>query len=133
MPDLSKGESVDGFTKHTMTSTGDTTKDVSIERGNTLPKGISLKSGRQSIVVANRISLKLGSTVKKYTFNDDELVEVWFHEIAAHAGRISQGHAGTHGKNGRKPADVTARDIESMFPKTETVPKVRDAIKDFLK
>lgn len=129
-PDLSKGESVGSYTKYTMTAKSRSTTSIKVERGNTLPTGVNLKSGRKLIVIANRIALKLGSKVKMFTFEDDELVEVWFHETACHAGRNSQGLLDVHGD---KVVDRCARDIEDMFPKTTTVPKVLTAIQNFLK
>ncbi len=133
-PDLSKNESISGFTKSTMTAKYTSTKDVSVERGNTLPNGVFLASGRKLIVIANRIALKLGGgKFKIFNFNDDELVEVWFHEIACHAGRNSQRISDIHKKSGIGPVDSCARDIEQMFPKTSTVPKVLSAISDYLK
>ncbi len=129
-PDLSSGETVDGFTKYTMTVNSRTTNSVSIERGNTLPTGVTLKSGRKVIVVANRIALSLGDKVKTFKFEDYELLEVWFHEIACHAGRNSIGKPDIHGD---KEVNSYANDILAMFPKATTVSKVFVEIEDFLK
>ena len=54
-PDLSSGETIDGFTKYTMTVTSRGTKSIEFERGNTLPTGVALKTGRKLIAVANRV------------------------------------------------------------------------------
>lgn len=129
-PDLSNGELVDGYTKSTMTQKSHHTHSLSIERGNTLPTGVSLKSGRKAILIANRIALKLGNLVKTFKFTDEELVEVWFHEIAAHAGRNSQGLSDTHGD---KTVDRYGRDIRDMFGKTTTVPKLLLEVEKYLR
>jgi hypothetical protein len=131
-PDLATGESISDLNKYGMTGTFTKTKDVLVERGNTLPGDVTLKSKRKLIVIANRLTLKLGNNTKNYTFNDDELVEVWFHEIACHAGRNSQNKDDFHtGKIGDE-VDACARDIKDMFPKTKTVPKVENDIKVFI-
>jgi hypothetical protein len=128
-PDLN-GEVIDGFTKYTMTVTSRGTKSVMIERGNTLPTGVALKTGRKLIVVANRIALNLGDKTKTFKFEDSELLEVWFHEIACHAGRNTEGKPDVHGD---KEVERWASDIEAMFPKTTTVAKVFLEIQGFLK
>jgi hypothetical protein len=128
-PDLN-GEVIDGFTKYTMTVTSRGTKSVMIERGNTLPTGVALKSGRKLIVVANRIALNLGGKTKTFKFEDSELLEVWFHEVACHAGRNTEGKPDVHGD---KEVERWASDIEAMFPKATTVAKVFLEIQGFLK
>jgi len=129
-PDLSSGETIDGFTKYTMTVTSRGTKSVSIERGNTLPTGVTLKTGRKLIAVANRIALSLGDKTKIFKFEDSELLEVWFHEIACHAGRNTNGKPDVHGD---KDVESCASDIAAMFPKPTTVSKVFVEIQGFLK
>ena len=129
-PDLSSGETIDGFTKYTMTVTSRGTKSVSVERGNTLPTGVTLKTGRKLIAVANRIVLSLGDKLKTFTFQDSELLEVWFHEIACHAGRNTIGKPDVHGD---KEVESYAKDIVAMFPKSTTVWKVFVEIQSFLK
>ena len=128
-PDLGSGESINGFTKHTMTATGDSPSAISIEKGNTLPTGVKLTSGRKLIAVANRISLNLGGKVEMLTFEDFELLEVWFHELAAHAGRFSTNLSNAHGDI---TVDSHARDIKDMFPKATTVQKLFEKIDTFL-
>jgi hypothetical protein len=128
-PDLN-GEIIDGFTKYTMTVTSRGTKSVMIERGNTLPTGVALKTGRKLIVVANRIALNLGDKTKTFKFEDSELLEVWFHEIACHAGRNTEGKPDVHGD---KEVERWASDIEAMFPKATTVAKVFLEMQGFLK
>jgi len=129
-PDLSSGETIDGFTKYTMTVTSRGTKSVSVERGNTLPTGVTLKTGRKLIAVANRIALSLGDKTKIFKFEDSELLEVWFHEIACHAGRNTNGKPDVHGD---KDVESCASDIAAMFPKPTTVSKVFVEIQGFLK
>ena len=129
-PDLSSGETIDGFTKYTMTVTSRGTKSVALERGNTLPTGVTLKTGRKLIAVANRIALSLGDKTKIFKFEDSELLEVWFHEIACHAGRNTNGKPDVHGD---KDVESCASDIGAMFPKPTTVSKVFVEIEGFLK
>jgi hypothetical protein len=129
-PDLSNGETIEGFTKYTMTVTSRGTKSIEFERGNTLPTGIALKSGRKVIAVANRIALNLGDKSRTVKFQDSELLEVWFHEIACHAGRNTIGKPDVHGD---KQVDSYEKDIEAMFPKATTVSKVFGEIQGFLK
>ena len=129
-PDLSEGESIDGFTKYTMTIKGSSTKSFEIERGNTLPTGVTLNSKRKLITVVNRINLKLEGRIKTFKFEDSEFLQVWFHEIAAHAGRNSTQKTDVHGD---KTVDGFARDIKEMFPEATTVPKVFVEIDNFLK
>jgi hypothetical protein len=128
-PDLSDGESIDGFTKFTMTEKGSSTKSLTVERGNTLPTGVKLNSKRKAIAVANRIHLSLEGKIKTFKFADSELLEVWFHEIAAHAGRNSTQKSDAHGD---KTVDAFAKDILEMFPASTTVPQVNVEIKSFL-
>ena len=132
-PDLSKNESISDYSKHIMTPKFTNTKDVIVQRGITLTDGISLASGRKLIVIANRIALKLGEKVEKFNFNDNELIEIWFHEIACHAGRNSQGKDDYHEENPVGEVNSCGRNIERMFPETTTVPKVLSAIQKFLK
>jgi hypothetical protein len=134
-PDLSTGESIDQFTQYTMTKVinnikgAEKVEEVPFEKGNTLPTGTELLSKRKLIVIANRIALKLGSKIKTFEFNDDELLEVWFHEIACHAGRNSRGVPDTHGN---KAVESCSNDIQGMFPKTKTIPMVITEIVDYL-
>jgi hypothetical protein len=129
-PDLSSGETIDGFTQYTMTVSSRGSKSVAIERGNTLPTGVTLKTGRKLIAVANRIALSLGEKITMFKFEDFELLEVWFHEIACHAGRNTNGMPDLHGD---KDVESCASDIEGMFPKATTVSKVFVGIQGFLK
>jgi len=129
-PDLSSGETIDGFTKYTMTVTSRGAKSLSFEKGNTLPTGVALKTDRKLIAVANRIVLSLGDKLKTFTFQDSELLEVWFHEIACHAGRNTIGKPDVHGD---KEVESYAKDIVAMFPKSTTVSKVFVEIQSFLK
>jgi len=129
-PDLSQGESVSGFTKFTMTAKARDVSELAFEKGNTLPTGVKLKSKRKFIAIANRVALDLDGKTEKLKFTDDELVETWFHELAAHAGRNAQGLIDTHGDN---TVDGHAREIRDMFPKTTTIRKVGEAIKKHLK
>jgi hypothetical protein len=96
-------------------------KSVAIERGNTLPTGVTLKTGRKLIAVANRIALNLRDKIKMFKFEDFELLEVWFHETACHAGRNTDGKPDAHGDN---EVERCASDIKAMFPKPTTVSKV---------
>jgi len=129
-PDLSSGETIDGFTKYTMTVTSRGTKSIEFERGNTLPTGVALKTGRKLIAVANRVTLSLGDKTKTFKFEDSELLEVWFHEIACHAGRNTNGKPDVHGD---KNVDSYEKDIEAMFPKAATISKVFVEMQGFLK
>jgi hypothetical protein len=129
-PDLSSGETIEGFTKYTMTVTSRSANSIEFERGNTLPTGIALKSGRKVIAVANRITLSLGDKTKTFKFEDSELLEVWFHEIACHAGRNTNGKPDVHGD---KQVDSYDKDIQAMFPKSSTVSKAFVEIQSFLK
>lgn len=130
-PDLSNGESLSGFTKFTMTNTYHSLHSVSIEKGNTLPTGVKLNSDKKLIVIANRIELMLGKKLQKFEFTDDELVSVWFHEIACHAGRNSEGIADSHLDD---EVNMHAKDIdEVMFKGTRTtLPKLQAAMRKFL-
>jgi hypothetical protein len=114
-----------------MTATARSMKDLVIEQGNTLPTGVTLSSGRKFIAIANRIALKLGNKVTMFMFDDDELLEVLFHETACHAGRNTQGLSDTHGD---AVVDQCAKDINGEFnsPRT-TLPKIVNAINAFLK
>ena len=80
-PDLSSGDSIDGFTQHTMTKEFRSTAAASIEMGITLPDGATLASKqRKLIVVASRIGFKLGDKIKKtLDIDDPELIKTWFH------------------------------------------------------
>jgi hypothetical protein len=130
-PDLSSGETVDGFTQFTMTNNSRSTAGVMVEMGITLPDGVALKSGRKLIVISNRIALTLeGAKTKIFTFNDAELLGTWFHEIACHAGRNSIKKVDTHGD---KEVEASARDIDDMFPKSVTPSKVLVEVQAFLK
>ena len=129
-PDLSSGETIDGFTKYTMTVNSRSTGSVMVERGNTLPTGVALKAGRKLIAIANRIALRLGDKVKMLKFEDSELLETWFHEIACHAGRNTIGKPDVHGD---KDVNSYAKDIVDMFPKATTVSKLSIEIQEFLK
>jgi hypothetical protein len=128
-PDLATGEPIEGFTKFTMTVNSRSAKSLSIERGNTLPTGVTLKSGRKLIAIANRIALTLGDKTKTFKFEDYELIETWFHEIACHAGRNSTGKPDVHGD---KEVDSYAKDIMAMFPKATTATKAFDEVQEFL-
>jgi hypothetical protein len=130
-PDLSNGETVDGFTQYTMTNKSRSTAAAMIEMGITLPTGVSLKSGRKLIVIANRFALSLGNNkVKIFNFEDSELLGTWFHEIACHAGRNSESKVDTHGD---KEVESSAADIDGMFPKSTTASKVLVEVQNFLK
>jgi hypothetical protein len=129
-PDLSNGESVSDFTKHTMTVKTRSVDNLSFEKGNTLPTGVKLKSKRKLIAIANRVALRLDGKVEMFLFNDDELVETWFHEIACHAGRNAQGLPDTHND---KTVNSYTTEIKEMFPETKTIPTVGAVIKEFLK
>lgn len=129
-PDLSTGEPIEGFTQYTMTVKSRGAQSLSFERGNTLPTGVTLKSGRKLIAVANRTVVSFGDKVKTFIFEESELLEVWFHEIACHAGRNTAGKPDVHGD---KEVDSYEKDIKEMFPKSSTVAKVFGEIQDFLK
>jgi hypothetical protein len=129
-PDLSKGETIDGFTKQVaLTQKGRSTKSITIDFGITLPDGVKLNSGRKLIVVANRIALSLEDKIKMFDFDDSELLATWFHEIACHAGRNSLKKPDTHGD---KEVERSASDIEAMIPNGKTVSKVLGEIQGFL-
>ena len=130
-PDLGSGETIDGFTQHTMTESSRSTAAVMVEMGITLPDGVTLKSGRKLVVIANRIALTLGDNKPKmFNFKDAELLATWFHEIACHAGRNSIKKPDTHGD---KEVESCARDIDDMFPKSVTAAQVLTEIQGFLK
>jgi hypothetical protein len=122
-PDLSRGETVDNYTQHTMTEKGESTDKLPLERGNTLPIGVKLKSKRRAIVIANRVRLDLDGAVKTYRMTDSELVATLFHELAAHAGRFDPDDP-MSSAHGDPTVDLYALDVEGMFPETTTVPKV---------
>jgi len=130
-PDISNGETVDPVMNLiAMTTTTRSAESISIDRGHTLALGVTLKSGRKLIVVANRIALSLGGKIKMFKFEDPELIETWFHETACHAGRITKRESDLHGDPGVNRAAI---EIETMFPKATTVPKVFAEIQDYLK
>ena len=97
----------------------------SVAQGKGARTGVSLKSGRGIVLVATRLNLKSGKTSLKFQFQDSEKLEVFFHELACHAGRETQGLVDTHGN---VTVDAWAADIERMFPKSTTFRKVVDTI-----
>ena len=131
-PDLSSGDSIDGFTQHTMTEEFRSTAAASIEMGITLPDGATLASKRRKlIVVASRIDLSLGDKIKKtFAIDDPELIKTWFHEIACHAGENIEGIPDTHGD---VHVDTCAKDIDTMFPSSTILSKVSLEVDAFLK
>lgn len=129
-PDLSKGESVGGFTKYTMSAHAKSVDQLRFEKGNTLPTGVKLKSKRKLIVIANRVALRLDGKVKMFKFTDDELVGTFFHETAAHAGRNALGLPDTHDDDD-KTVNKHADEIDDMFSKT-TMKRVGNAIEQYL-
>jgi hypothetical protein len=131
-PDLSSGDSVDGFTQHTMTGNFRSISAASFEMGITLPDGATLASKRKKlIVITNRIALSLGGKSKK-TFNIDEpeLLSTWFHEIACHAGENTEGIPDIHGD---AHVDLCAKEIDAMFPSSSVLSQVFLEIDNFLK
>jgi hypothetical protein len=130
--DLSTGDSLDGFTQHTMTGTFRSSQAATIEMGITLPDGATLASKRTKlIVITNRIVLTLADKPKK-TFNvdDPELLGTWFHEIACHAGENSEGIPDIHGD---PHVELCAKDIDAMFPKSPILTQVFAEADNFLK
>jgi len=113
-----------------MTVSSRGTKSIEFERATRFRLESLSKTGRKLIAVANRIALSLGDKTKTFKFEDSELLEVWFHETACHAGRNTDGKPDVHGDNN---VDSYAKDIEAMFPKTTTVSKVFVEIQGFLK
>lgn len=131
-PDLSSGDSIDGFSQHTMTSEFRSTASAQVEVGITLPDGATLSSKRKKlIVIASRISLSLGDkTPKPFKMDDSELLKTWFHEIACHAGENTEGNPDIHGD---VHVDSCAADIDAMFPSTSILSKVFLETDAFLK
>jgi hypothetical protein len=131
-PDLSSGDSIDGFTKHTMTGTFHALADVSIEMGITLTDGATLVSKRKKlIVIASRIALSLGGkSAKPFVLDDTELVSTWFHEIACHAGENTEGIPDIHGD---AHVELCAKDIDAMFGPSKVVTQVFGEIDSFFK
>jgi hypothetical protein len=135
-PDLSKGDSIEGFTIGVqLTKTIRTFDASSLEVGYTLTDGLHLKSGRKLIVIANRITVNLGKGTVRFDREDSEVCETWFHEISCHAGRVTQNLSADHGDD---YVEFCAVAVEAMiFPaKTTadpTVAKVRPQVEAFFK
>ena len=89
---------------------------------------VSLKSRRGLLTVCTRIIFKVGKKTQRFRFTEVEQLEAFFHEIACHAGRITQGLPYEH-------TDLTVQswefDIKVMFGMTlgsPTATKVYNAI-----
>jgi hypothetical protein len=131
-PDLSSNESIDTITQdRRMTHEGDKFAEFGLEKGNTMDAGSNLESRRKLIAIANRITLQLGAKINNaYVVTDDELVKTWFHEIACHAGLITQknpnyGHGEGH-------VNDTSDEIDLWIPGTQTGDQVFKDVKAFL-
>jgi hypothetical protein len=131
-PDLSSGDSLDGFSLHTMTGKFGSTSSALIEMGITLPDGATLASKRAKlIVITNRITLSLGGkSPKTFDIDDPELLGTWFHEIACHAGENTEGIPDIHGDT---HVELCAKDIDAMFPTSPVISKVFLEMDNFVK
>jgi hypothetical protein len=82
-----------------------------------------LRSKRGLIILVSRMRV-IDSQGRTHHFipTDDEIVETFMHEIAAHAGLMSQGKPGTHGT---QPTEFIADEIARFFRRqgSEVVPK----------
>jgi hypothetical protein len=143
-PDLSGGELVDSYTTWAgLTVNASDIEKFGVEFGDTISYGLTLNSGRTKlIVIADRISLILGNQPSKpFQVTNNELVNTWFHEIACHAGRISEGVPSGHAKDRISAVDSCAQDIDEMIPTQtnrkdkfgSTTTKIFEAIEAFLK
>ena len=90
-------------------------KDKEVIFGWTVP-AISteqLKTGRGLIVIVTKITVTgPDGRTKVFTPTEDEVLESVMHEIAAHAGRITQGEPDTHGT--RAVEEIT-EDVAKFF------------------
>ncbi|HTJ30849.1 MAG TPA: hypothetical protein VL346_10125 [Acidobacteriaceae bacterium] len=130
-PDLSDGETIEGFTAWAaLGERGTSTADFRVEFGSTVPDGIALASGRKTIVVTTQAKMILGGRPgKTFTVTDNELVNTWFHEIACHAGRVTAGKDSAHGN---AEVESTSSDIDRMIPERQTAEKIFNEIQGFL-
>jgi hypothetical protein len=131
-PDLSNGEAITGLTKFAaLTIKGRDKKDLLVQYGSTMPDGVTLKSGRKLIAIADRVTLRLGDKiVKKFTVTDPELLNYWFHEISCHAGRNDGHKVSIHGD---KDVEHCAADIDRRIPTGVTTSAIATQIDGFLK
>ncbi len=131
-PDLSSNESIDPITQDLhLIHTYYQYIDFGIEKGNTMPVGANIESGRKLIAIANRITLQLGDKINKaYVVKDEELVNTWFHEIACHAGLITQKNPNCGHGEGR--VDDTSDEIDLWIPEKQAGDHVFKDVKEFL-
>jgi hypothetical protein len=136
-PDLSGSDSIDPLTeKISLTEEYDKSKaeydktKFAIQKGATMPAGTSMQSGRKLIAIANRITLRLeGKANREYVVTDDEIVNIWFHEIACHAGLQTQGKPCGHGD---PHVEDTYIKIDRMIPGEKTGQQVFKDVDAFL-
>jgi len=133
-PDIGSNESIDEVTQgFHLTHKYDSYDAFSIEEGVTIPTGTTLDSGRKLIAIANRITLRLGDKIEKaYTVSDGELVNCWFHEIACHAGLITEGKDVVHYSHGDEHVDDTRNEIDLWIRAREKIDQVFHDVKEFL-
>src|SRR5262249_17789853 len=140
VPDLAQGEQLGGLSQRLISTTYTDYTKVALDFGSTFEKfdrktstGADLNSKRALVIVANRVILKLGTTVQQGTISDATMVETLIHEIAAHAGRISQGLSNTHGDPTveRRAQEVHDEFVNSKSP-TASI-NVHQLLEDFYK
>lgn len=127
VPHLQSDESVDGIAKAALTRKYTDYTQLRLTFGETFEPfdhksqkfktGAVLKSKRGLIVVTNRVKLKLGSAIHEGKIEKPTMVESLVHEIAAHAGRFSQGQPDGHGDS---RVDRNADDIHHEFDNSKT-------------
>jgi len=141
VPHLSKGEELGKLMR--VGQSGTDLKKLTVARGWTFKRGTPsidgiirsgavLKSGRRLMTIGTRINLNVGATKQIFRYIDWEHCETFFHEIACHAGRITQGLKSVHGPG--TTVNHIANDIRRMFPpKQITLNKLRKAVDRLLK
>ncbi len=136
-PDLSSGESIDKYARIVLKGTIRSSDDLSIKMGYTLTDGLHLKSGRNLIVIADRIVVNLRKNNRAFNRGDYELCDNWFHEIACHAGRlpVEKGGDTTVADHGNSDVDRCAADIHTMTWKDksgmDSLENITPDVKDF--
>ncbi len=138
-PDLDEGEEVDrgldsDLTRDTkLTETVDDVSQLGEILGYTFPRA-SLNSHRKLIAVADRVELKMkGALYKSITMQPQDMVNIWFHEIACHAGLYGDGRKpDVYGHTRETKGEASTADeyqdmIDDDIPTTQ---KLQDIFKD---
>lgn len=102
---------------------------------------VRLKSKKALVIIVNRFTvngvkpsapisswfpfLELFATSREFMTPEDQLLETFLHELAAHAGRMSQGKESLHG-NGI--VEDNASTIKELFPASPTTSKINSAL-----